>query len=309
MRTVLIGFGKSAHVDAKMRRFFPKGAHHLSMDPPFNLVGIADRSIDARTAAMRLPRCDVVQPEAADLAFLDPEVAVLAIPPEGRAEVLAALPSVRAVMLEKPLGPPSVREPLLELIEKRKIVTQVAYWRRGDPTLRALPDIGPPQAAFGLYGGGLRNNGSHLVDMVRMLLGEISAVHPVVWQWGEKPPTRRNSFTLDVPGAQVSIHELDFRHYREVSLDIWGERGRIAIENEGLSIYHFPRGPHRGLEDAHEIDSACWSPDVGVGEALPNLYSNLYRALTDGEPLLSPLSSAVKTELVLDQLEAMGLGP
>jgi predicted dehydrogenase len=273
MRTVIIGFGKSAHVDAKMKRWFPKGAHHLNMDPPFELVGVAD---------------------------LEPEVAVLAIPPEGRAEVLAALPSVRAVMLEKPLGPPSVREPLLELIEKRKIVTQVAYWRRGDPTLRALPDIGRPQAAFGLYGGGLRNNGSHLIDMVRMLMGEVHSAHL----------TSGVSFTLDIMmGAPVSIHTLDFRHYREVSLDIWGERGRIAIENEGLSIYHFPRGPHRGLEDAHEIDSACWSPDVGVGEALPNLYSNLYRALTDGEPLLSPLSSAVKTELVLDQLEAMGLGP
>ena len=307
MRTVIVGFGKSAHVDAKMKRWFPKGAHHLNMDPPFELVGIADRSPDARFASWEHSRCDVVA-EAAHLARLDPEVAVLAIPPDGRAEVLAALPSVRAVMLEKPLGPPSVREPLLEIIEKRKIVTQVAYWRRGDPTLRALPDIGRPQAAFGLYGGGLRNNGSHLVDMVRMLLGEISAVHPVVWQWGEKPPTRRNSFTLGVPGAQVSIHELDFQHYREVSLDIWGERGRTAIENEGIAISHFPRGPHRGLEDAHELTGA-WQATCRVGEALPALYANLARAITDGEPLLSPLSSAIATEKVLDQLEALGIGP
>lgn len=303
MKTVIVGFGKSAHIDAKMRRWFPKGAHHLNMDETFQLVGIADRDAKAQLAAEALelpgqPAFEITA-QAADLAHHEPEVAVLAIPPEGRAEVLAALPSVRAVMLEKPLGPPSVREPLLNLIEKRGIVTQVAYWRRGDPTLCALPDIGPAQAAFGLYGGGLRNNGSHLVDMVRMLLGEILDVQA----------TSGCAFTLTVSGAQVSVHEINFAHYREVSLDIWGEGGRIAIENEGLSIYHFPRTEHRGLENAYEIDAACWQSDVGAGEALPALYANLARHLTHGEPLLSPLSNAIATELVLDRLEAMGIGP
>lgn len=305
MKTVIVGFGKSAHIDAKMRRWFPKGAHHLNMDETFQLVGIADRDAKAQLAAEALelpgqPAFEITA-QAADLAHHEPEVAVLAIPPEGRAEVLAALPSVRAVMLEKPLGPPSVREPLLNLIEKRGIVTQVAYWRRGDPTLCALPDIGPAQAAFGLYGGGLRNNGSHFVDMVRMLLGEVAA---------EQAITGHDFNLYLVRGGAVSVHELDFRHYREVSLDIWGERGRIAIEQEGLLVYHMPRTDHRGLEGAHEIEcDGAWVSLCRVGEALPNLYANLARHLTDGEPLLSPLSSAVKTEEVLDRLEAMGVGP
>lgn len=287
MRTVIVGFGKSAHVDAKMRRFFPKGAHHLNMDPPFELVGVADRNVRVFENAAEVRWGHMLTTEVADLARLEPEVAVLAIPPEGRAEVLAALPSVRAIMLEKPLGPPSVREPLLELIEKRKIVTQVNYWRRGDPTLRALPDIGRPQAAFGLYGGGLRNNGSHLVDLYRMLVGEI-----------------------DGTSSGLHIHGLDYRHYREVSLDIWGERGRIAIENEGLLIRHYARQYHRGLEGAAEIDCECPSLlPCRVGEALPALYANLARGITDGEELLSPLSSALKTEEVLDKLEALGIGP
>ena len=301
MRTVLIGFGKSAHVDAKMKRFFPKGAHHLNMDPPFELVGIVDRVREARMAAA-VSAGGVIAAEAAELAFLEPEVAVLAIPPEGRAEVLAALPSVRAVMLEKPLGPPSVREPLLELIEKRKIVTQVAYWRRGDPTLCALPDIGRMQAAFGLYGGGLRNNGSHLVDMVRMLMGEVTVCARWNAVWGA------SAFALEHEYGQVAIQPLRFSKYREVSLDIWGTEGRITIEQEGLLVRYFPRREHRGLEDAKEI--ACDMPftrECRVGEALPNLYANLAHASTDGE-LLSPLSSAVKTELVLDQLEALGVG-
>ena len=37
-------------------------------------------------------------------------------------------------------------------------------------------DIGKIQSAFGLYGNGLKNNGSHLIDWARMFLGEVSWV-------------------------------------------------------------------------------------------------------------------------------------
>mgnify|MGYP001412936739 CR=1 FL=1 len=53
----------------------------------------------------------------------------------------------------------------------------VNYWRRADRLFQALAagglteHVGSPQAVFGLYGNGLVNNGGHLIDFLRMLLG------------------------------------------------------------------------------------------------------------------------------------------
>ncbi|HEY7608073.1 MAG TPA: hypothetical protein VIF14_02495 [Alphaproteobacteria bacterium] len=257
--------------------------------------------------------------DAAELAHLSPRLAILAMPPEGRCEAVTALPTLRAIMLEKPLGAPALRGPLAAACRARNIAVQVNFWWRGDPMMRALAGgkhgIGPPQAAFALYGNGLRNIGSHIVDLVRMLLGNCAAVRatsPFVTQ--AKLPLRGDgalSFVLELEsGAQVSVQPLDFRLFRESALNIWGERGRLAIEQEGLLIRRFPRRDHRGLEHAAEIaNDAPEALPVRAGEAMPALYDNLARALDGTEPLFSPLSSAIETERVLDALiDSAGAG-
>jgi len=317
--TVLIGFGRVAASlagDARMMRWFPKATHLqcLADHPKLELVGIADRSEEARAAARQMCPAAKVTAEARDLAKLSPSVAVLAIPPAGRLAALAALPSVRAVVLEKPLGAAEARLPMAALCREKAIVAQVNYWRRGDPALRALAGgrhgLGRPQAAFALYGNGLRNNGSHMIDLIRMLIGENAAVRATsAYVTDPRFPLAGDgalSFVLELAnGMQASVQPLDFQHYRENALDIWGERGRLAIEQEGLLIRRFPRRPHRGLGDAEEIacDAAEEIP-IRAGEAMPALYDNLAEALERAVPLLSPLSSALETERVLDALIA-----
>ena len=315
--TVLIGFGRIAASlgrDARMARWFPKATHLqcLADHPRLKLVGIADRSEEARAAARRLCPAVKVAADAAELADFAPTAAVLAIPPEGRVAVLTALPSLQAVFVEKPLGATAARSPLVALCRERGIAVQVNYWRRGDPALRSLAGgmhgLGRPQAAFGLYGNGLRNNGSHMIDLIRMLLGECAAVRATSDFAPEASfPLAGDgalSFVLQLAGgAQAAMQPVDFRHYRENALDIWGEQGRLAIQQEGLLIRRFPRRGHRGLEDAAEI--ACDAPEmlpIRADESMPALYGNLADALERGAPLLSPLESALETERVLDAL-------
>jgi predicted dehydrogenase len=185
-------------------------------------------------------------------------------------------------------------------------------WRRGDQTLQQLAGgelralIGDVQAGFALYGNGLYNTGSHLVDMVRMLLGDIVEVTALSELQSERkspiPRDHRLAFSLRLnSGVVVGVHSLDFGHYREVGLDLWGTTGRLQIAHEGLGLYHFPKAEHRALDAEFEV--ACDRPrslDPGAGEALYVLYSNLAQAIRTGVPLLSPISSALKTEAVLD---------
>ncbi|MGJ3258695.1 MAG: Gfo/Idh/MocA family protein [Rhodospirillales bacterium] len=319
LKTVIAGFGAVARglaTDAKMAAWFPIATHAqaLKADSRFDWVGVVDPDPAARQAAeddWSVPAFET----AAAAAHLAPDILVLASPPGARADALRALPGVRGVLAEKPLGDKDGTA-LIEEATRCGIPVQVNYWRRGDATLNALAHgglrdrIGDVQAATGVYGNGLANNGSHLTDMIRMLLGEPAWVQAI----GDAASCRASPVPDDIhvafalgmaSGAAVSVHPLDFRHYREVALDIWGTAGRLAFEQETLLIRAIPRTANRGLADEFEIaaDRSVSLPCT-VAETLPNLYANLADAVAGGTALKSSGDSALKTERIISLIRA-----
>jgi hypothetical protein len=113
-------------------------------------------------------------------------------------------------------------------------------------------------------------------------------------------------FTLALEdGARVAVAPLDFSHYREVGLDIWGSRGRLALYQESLGVFHYPLAENRGLEDAFEIASdAPQALEPHVGSALLRMYENLADALEGTARPWSSGESALRTEHVLDAVQA-----
>ncbi len=321
LRTILVGFGGVAQglaTDAKMSSWFPVATHAqaLQSDPRFDWVGVVDPDPDAQQAATG----DWSVPSFGDVAAaanLEPDVAILAMPPGGRCDAVAALPSLKGVLVEKPL-PHDEGERLADMAADRNLAVQVNYWRRGDETLRDLSDgglrrrIGALQSGHAIYGNGLRNNGSHLLDMIRWLIGEPTGVvrtGPVASL--DAPPIDgdvRVPFSLSFAGGgTVAVHPVDFDHYREVGLDLWGTTGRLTILQETLDIRFHAVADNRGLADAHEIasDTAEVLPST-VARALPNLYGNLYDAVAGDADLLSPLTNALKTEALIDTVVSGG---
>lgn len=314
LKALMVGFGGIARglaTDSRMAQYFPIATHAqaLRADPNFDWVGVVDPDPvacqSARTEWQVAAFSDVA--EAVPLA---PDVLVLATPPGNRADVLRQLPSVSAVFAEKPLGDADGKM-LVDLCAARAIPLQVNFWRRGDETLNVLATGGLPrrigtlQAATGMYGNGLANNGSHLIDMIRLLVGEprwVQALGPALPL--ENAPIAGDihvAFALGMAkNAVITVHPLDFSHYREVALDLWGTEGRLALQQETLDIRHLPLQPNRGLDHENEI-----AADQGsilkstVADALPRLYDNLYRAATNGAPLFSPGASALETEHII----------
>ncbi len=314
LKTVIVGFGAIARglaADPLMAQWFPIATHAQAIEasPDFELIGVVDPDASARKAAeidWRVPAIADIDKAAEKFR---PDVLVLAAPPGDRLETLRAFPGVKGVMVEKPLG--GGGSGLVRLAADREIPLQVHFWRRGDPTHLELADgglrarIGQPQAAFGLYGNGLANNGSHLIDAARMLLGE-----PISAQALAAPAALPNApikgdvqlpFALAFPdGFVLSVQPLDFTHYREVGLDIWGTGGRIAFRQESLSVEVFPLAPNRGLKGEMEINTGQGDAlPVRVGEALPALYANLCAAIRDDKALISDGANALLTEQVL----------
>jgi predicted dehydrogenase len=244
------------------------------------------------------------------------DVVVLATPPHpgARLEVLDAFPNLRAVFVEKPLGT-DLRsgEEFVAACSARGIAVQVNLTRRGDRTVRGLAagglaaHIGRAQAASGIYGNGLVNNGTHMIDLVRWLLGEVESAISLAdersrFAQGPIGGDRNIPFALRLEsGLSVAFTPVRFEHYREIALDVWGERGRFSYAHGGLDATVWRIAPSTVLSDCAEIESGPGQVlPVTLGEALYELYTNLADALDDGAALLSPAESALRTAAVVD---------
>lgn len=320
MRVLIVGFGAIAQryaLDRVMARWFPFATHAqvLQAHPEFELTAVVDRDEQARGEAREKWGIKETVAHLEDLRDADQyDILVLATPPEVYLECLDVAPNIKAVVVEKPLGlSVDIARDFLNRCESTNILVQVNFPRRADRVMRslvkALPEnLGEIQMATALYGNGLINNGSHVIDWARMFLGEVSWVST----FSEAPIVHESPFADDfnipfVAGFEnksyLTASPLKFSHFRENSLDIWGSRGRLSFYQEGLMAKSYSLSEHRFSSDSREIPSD--RPDVFLtdqGRAMYELYDNLYRCLTRNELLCSPGISALR---VMEIIEAI----
>lgn len=319
LKTLLVGLGciGATYADDKvMAETVPYVTHAqvLTQHPAFEWVAAVDPSLDACSRASKAWSVPHLGRVLEDIECLDEiEVVVLATPPSCRLSIIEALPNLKAVLVEKPLGQnyeEAVR--FSNFCDDKGIVTQVNLTRRADGVMISLAcgeleaSIGHVQCGFGVYGNGLINYATHTVDLVRMLIGEIDAVQaiPAAGKFHEGPLEKDSNISFTVftqAGAAITLHPIGFSHYREGTLDLWGTKGRMEILQEGLLIRKALQGPCRSLAGSYEVagDTAVIS-NTGYGRALLDLYDD-FAAVVAGERKItcSPCSSALSTERVV----------
>jgi predicted dehydrogenase len=323
LRTVLIGFGKVAAdyaADPFMAKYYPYATHAqvLRDHPAFSWEAVVDVQQDALDRASKKWSVRYVAHKVQELSQVyDPEVAIIATPPDDRVDLLREMPSLRAVLVEKPLGT-TVKQSVnfLDYCRHRGILVQVNLWRRADKTFRAFAAgglekrLGRPQAVFGVYGNGLLNNGIHMIDFIRMLFGEIAAVRAL--SSAVARDTGPISGDLNIPfclnmrnGLSISVLPIGFSHYRENGLDIWGEKGRLSILQEGLEIWFYGKHPNRAMKGEWEVASdQPRKLSSTVGKAFYDMYSNLSAAIRTGEPLFCDGLTAISSTRVVNAVLA-----
>jgi predicted dehydrogenase len=320
-RTALVGVGRigASYADDPLTARHYRYASHaqvLAEHPSFDWEVVVDS--DPEKLALARERWGIAHAASTIAGLLrscDPEVLVLATPPASRREFVVSCPNLKAVLCEKPLGTTlEETRKFLDLCASRRILVQVNLWRRCDELFRQLAEgqlanlIGCPQAVHGIYGNGLANNGTHLVDACRMLFGKVVAARAL----GTSRTSDAFPLTGDIDvacsiafdgGLHAVLQPLDFHHYREVGLDIWGESGRLELLNEGLTIRLSRSASHRALTGADEL--AIDAPDYlnpTVGDALFRVYNNLASALCSNDTLQSSGASAWRSECVIDAI-------
>jgi len=318
----IIGFGKQGQGyadDPVMARHFRYAVHAqvMAQHPGIDWRAVVDPAPQALAAAQDrwgVPACAASVRALGDVAE-GIELAVIATGPEARMDLIDAFPALRAVLVEKPLGRNLAEgQAFLDACAARGIMVQVNLWRRADAACRALAAgglkqaIGTLQGATVLYGNGLVNNGTHMIDMARMLFGEPLRAQllgaDAGFVEGPIPGDRNPRFALTMPGgAVVDFMPLRFAEWRENGLIAWGTTGRLDVLNEGLSLATCPRADNRAMQGEREIAHDRPSPIVSTaGTALWEMHDNLLAALAGTASLASPGASALATARVVEMV-------
>lgn len=321
-RTALIGCGKIAlgyAEDSLFKKEFKYAVHAegLKAHPDFNWEAAADPDDNALNAARRKWGIKNCYKNASELLEdYSPEVVVIATKPEVRSEIITSAKSLKAVLCEKPLGLTfEEAKAFVRLCKDKNILLQVAYLRRGDEFLNSLRNgglekmIGKTQFVNAGYGNGISNNGCHVVDLLRMLLGEVSEIKLISTKAVDSHCPLEEDFSYPFhlkmgSGVPVSVQAFDFSYYREIFWDFWGTCGRLTISQEGLMNQKFEIAGHRALTGVKE----CRSDKGRIikhthGTALYNLYHNLSESLAGKAKLCSSGENALATEAVINELK------
>jgi predicted dehydrogenase len=320
-RTLIIGFGNISQKyssDPIMSRYYPYSTHAqvLTKHPDFDwdaVVDTSDAALKDASVSWGIKKCasscsKIINPENID-------VLIISTPPEDRSKYLPFFPNLKAVILEKPISNSVIEsKKIIDMCKKNKIHAQVNYLRRLDTSMQELVDggleskIGNIQAGTIVYGNGLINNGSHMIDLVRMLVSEISAVQVAALKSSFLEGPIKDDINLYCilyleNGACINMIPLIFSAYRENSLDLWGTKGRLSINQEGLLIHHYPKSTNRAISNESEISSdKIVTTNSQIGQALYNLYDNLSGTLKGEESLCSDVSSALRNEIIIEKI-------
>lgn len=320
-KTIIVGFGKVADSivkDKKMSNFFKYQSHAqvLNDHPNFDWIAVVDPNEEALKSARENWKINLAVKYVKDLPKnLDPDVIVLATKTDIRLEVIKSFKNLKGLIIEKPLASSiKERKQLLNYCLKNKIKVNVNLFRRFDKLTSKfskdyfLKKIGNIQFGTIIYGNGLRNNGIHFIDQIRMLGAEIEFVQAL----NEPQKATFSSFNDDINinvllglknGALILMHPLDFSYYREQLIDIWGSKGKLMIFQEGIFFKLSSLQNHRAMDS--EIEISLDNEKIlksSVGRAIYDLYTDLYQAIKNNTETNSNIQNATQNEEIIDNI-------
>ncbi len=244
---LIIGAGRiGAFFDTPASDAVLSHAHGFSSHPGFHLLGFVDTVHEQAERAAKLWGCEAYASVADAFARHQIDLAVVATPDEMHYKLLKELACqpLRLVFAEKPLtGTIEEAEDIVNNYRQRGISLAVNYSRRYVPEFNLLREeiasgsFGRFLAGSGYYGKGTQHNGTHLIDLLRFLMGEIQEVK--TWfrlsDYHEDDPTCSAVLKLE-RGGDVVIQAIDCRSHTIFELDLLFWNRRVRIIDSGFSM-------------------------------------------------------------------------
>ena len=161
---------------------------------------------------------------------------------------------------------------------------------------------GAVRSAVGIYNKGVLNNGSHLVDLVQMLLGPLellAAGAPVFDHWKDDPTVPALLQTR--AGVPVTLNPAHAADYAVFELQLFTERGLVAMEDGGAGwrIRRIVGSPH--FKGYAVLDGGQRTSGEYHASTLAAV-TNVHDALTRSAPLASTGETALSAQRLCERI-------
>lgn len=239
-----------------------------------------------------------------------PEVISIAVPTHLHFpifnEVMAHSP--RAVLCEKPIATnTSEAREMVSLAESKSCALLVNYMRRFDPGAIELNKILQNEVIGSLYkinvwySKGLLNNGSHYLDLLLFLLGEVAHIRIIdsgrLWASSDPEPD------LLIQIGEIPVYFLALREecFSFGEIVFWGTKGMVRYTERGRIIEIRKARPDPFYPAYMMLQKKKTTVPSGLGRALWHVLEALYNHLTLQSIINSDGKSATETLAVIEQ--------
>lgn len=215
----------------------------------------------------------------------------------------------KLIFCEKPITPSLAdAEGLVAECDKANILLAVNYTRRWDPYVAQLHasmqagQWGVLRSVVGLYSKGILNNGSHMFDLLHVLVGPLEIVKigkpiydffpndPTVSVWLQGPQ--------EVPIHIACSHAEDFTVFE---LELIFSHGVLTMEDGGLFWRERRVIDNVTYKGYRKLDEGVRQAG-GYPHAMLQAVDNIYRAIKQREPLASTGDTALSAQRLCEQI-------
>jgi predicted dehydrogenase len=216
--------------------------------------------------------------------------------------------SPRAVLCEKPIATNTTEAMgMVSLAESKSCALLVNYMRRFDPGVIQLNIILKNEVIGSLYkinvwySKGLINNGSHYLDLLLFLLGEVAHVRIIdsgrLWASSDPEPD------LLIQIGEIPVYFLALREecFSFGEIVFWGTKGMVRYTERGRVIEIRKARPDPFYSGYMMLQKKKTTVPSELGRALWHVLDALYRHLTLQSIINSDGKSATETLAVIEQ--------
>lgn len=238
------------------------------------------------------------------------DIVSICVPDEFHEDILMACLKYKpkAVFCEKPLTLDfKSAEKIVFDYNKAKILLSVNFTRRWKKNVMKLKNdikknkYGKVLNISGIYAKGILHNGSHLIDMLRYLFGEIREATYLSARidWKKEDPTIDAFFRFN-NGITAHMLGADEKRYSIFDVDILFEKARFYFTKFGNELIYYEVKSDNRLAGYKKLEQACLYKTNDQG--MLNAVSNLISALEGKERLVSSGMNALATQKICHKL-------
>lgn len=303
---LIIGAGSiGAFFDKPTSQNILSHAHAFTSMKQYRLLGFIDVDKQKAQKAAELWNCQTFYTieEAFKVNTID--IVCIATPDNTHYELLKNISryKVKLVFSEKPLAIDILEANNIREIYKTKgIPLMVNYSRRFVPEFNQLRLniknglYGKFITGMGYYGKGILHNGSHMIDLLRFLLGEIENTTLIdsVSDYSDIDPSVSGIIML-ADKKRFYMQNINHHLYTIFELDFLFEKKRIRIVDSGFIIEEYSIEKNELFVDYKNITSLKKTIKTKLGRSMYYAANNIYNYLKKTEKLQSPIDEAYKT--------------